>query len=278
MATTSGNAAGFDRIQYAVSSSGIPTDFASLSVDAGAGMTRLFAAQAADVSLPAGDTVNIPGDDGTDAQFLFDPIELEQFALTLGRNNYAFINQLQGTTNIDLQSTFTMLMRNPKGRDFTDIFFLLSRRANKRNGTTGAGYEHVVVPLATGQYLGSAFATREGGAYNYNVTANFVQQTFWGNALGAGANEVGDKDEAPSFEFYSDYPMTIDVYKSNGSATSYTPNQTFRTGGTVLAWDAGDLALATVPTTLAITESSGNFTFTAPGSGDYIVFLYEVAE
>lgn len=276
--TTTYNAAGFDRIQYAVSTGGIPTDYASLSTDAGAGLTRLYAAQAADVSIPESTVVQVEGDDGVDAQFQFDVTELEQFALTMGRNNNAFINTIQGSTAIDVQSTWDMLMRNPKGRDFTDMFFLLSRRAQKRNGTTGAGYHHVIVPLSTGTYLGSAFATQAAGAFNYSVTANYVDQTWYGNALGADANEVGGKNFASSFEFVSNYNVSIDVYKSDGAATSYTPNQSYRSGGIVLAWDAGDLALATVPTTLSITPSSGDFTFVAPGSGDYIVFIYEVDE
>jgi len=276
--TTNYNAAGFDRIQYAVSTGGIPTDYASLSADAGAGLTRLYAAQAADVSIPEGSTVQIEGDDGVDAQFQFDVTELEAFALTLGRNNNAFINTIQGTTAIDLQSTWDVLARNPKGRDFTDMFFLLTRRAQKRNGTTGAGYHHVIVSLATGTYLGSAFGTQAAGAFNYNVVANYVDQTWFGNALGSDANEVSGKNFASSFEFVTDCAVSIDIYKSDGAATSYTPNQSYRSGGTVLAWDCGDLALATVPATLAITPSGGDFTFTAPDSGDYIAFIYEVDE
>lgn len=278
MPTTSNNAAGFDRIQYAVSSSGIPTDYASLANDdSPLGLTRLFAAQAADVSLPEPTTVQIPGDDGVDAQFQFDVTELERFALSMGRSNYAFVNNIQGTSNIDLQSTYSMLPRNPKGRDFTDIFLLLTRRSQKRNGTTGGGYEHVVVPNATGSYLGSSYETQGAGVFNYQVSSNYVNQTFYGNALGGDANEVGGKDFASSFELNTDYPVTIDVYRSDGTATSFTPTQTPRTGGTIIAWDAGDLALATVPSTIAVTLSTGDFTFTAPDSGDYIIVLYEVS-
>lgn len=278
MATTTGSSAGFDRIQYAPSVSGIPTAYTGLAADSGLGLTRLYAAQAADTSLPESVTTNIDGDDGVSDQFLFDATELEGFSLSLGRTNYGFINTIQGTTSIDMQSTYSMLPRNPKGRDFADMFFLLTRRAQKRDGTTGSGYEHLIVPKCNGTYLSGPFGARAAGVYNFNVVANTVDQTFYGNPLGSDASEVGTKGEVSSFEFFTDYRVTIDVYKSNGVATSYTPSQAPRTSGTVIAWDCGDLALATIPTTLAATESSGSFTFTAPGSGDHIIFLYEVAE
>lgn len=278
MPTTTGNSAGFDRIQYAVSTDGIPTDFSGIASDAVAGLSRLAAAQAADVSIPAPNVVTIPGDDGIDAQFLFDVTELESFEMTVGRSNYGFVNALQGTSTINLQSAISMLPRNPKGRDYPDMFFLLTRRAQLRDGSTGAGYEHVLVPKATVAYLGSPFETQGEGVYTYQVTANYVPQTFYGQALGAGGTEVGGKNEMSSFEMYSEYPVTVDVYKSDGTATSFTPSKTPRTGGLLLAWDAGDLALATAPTTLSVSLSEGDITFTAPDSGDYIIALYETVE
>lgn len=278
MATTTANAAGFERVQFAVAESGIPAAYSGMSTDTVLGMTRLFAAQAAEVSVPAPEAVPIEADDGVDAQFQFDVTELENFEMTLGRSNHAFVNAIQGTAAIDMQSELSALLRNPKGRAFTNLAFLLTRRAQLRDGATGGGYEHVLLQNATATYLGSAFETQGAGAYGYQIVANLVNQTFYGNPLGADSNEVGGKNNGTGIEFYTQHPITIDVYKSDGAATTFTPTQTPRTGGLILAWDAGDLALATSPTTIALTLSNGDFSFTAPDSGDFIVVLYEVAE
>jgi len=276
MATTQYNAAGFERVQVGRSSGGLPYYGGLTGGSAsGYGLTRLYAANAADATMPEPTTVPIEGDDGIDAQFQFDVTELETFQLTFGRQDYAVLNDVQGTSNIDLQSTYSMALRNPKGRDFTDMFVLLSRRAQKRNGTTGGGYEHVLIPLATLTYTGSTMGTQGAGYYNYSVTANYVDRTFYGTKLGSDASEVGGKDNGSSFEFVTDYPVSIDVWEEDGSATDFTPTQTIRTSGTVLAWSWDKTA--TAASTKSVSVSSGDITFTAGTDGDLIVAIYEVA-
>lgn len=275
MTTTRTRSAGFSRAWYVKSTSGIPTDTANLTADADSAtsFTRLYAASSAGLDLSESVVVPIEGDDGVDGQFIFESSELLTFNLTVGRKDFAHDNLLAGTSTIDLQSTFSMQMIEPQDRDFVDTFYIFTRRSQDDN--SAGKYENILVPLTNGKSLGSPFQTRAAGAFNYQINANRVTQTFYGADL---SSSVGGKEAATAFRIFSDYPLMIDVWKQDGVETDFLPAHTPRTGGNVLAWNKSG---SSAPTTQSITYDSpvsGSWNLDAAGTdGDIVIILYELA-
>lgn len=262
--TTQGRAAGFAYAWWQKSTSGVPTVLADLSAGAAnaTGLNRLYAAQSADFAFPEDEVVPIEGDDDVDGQFLFPAIELINFTLTVGRTDHALTNAIQGTAAEIMQTTWELNFLQPANRLFTDMFLLLTRRAQD-GASSAARYENFITPLATMSDLGTAFQTRAAAAQNFKVAGNRVTKTFYGKTL---------TNNSPVYRFYSNYPVMIDVWKENGVATTFAASKTPKTGGTHLgfSWDGSG-----VPVTKAITKSSGSFTFTAGTNNHYIIALYE---
>lgn len=275
MPTTRARSAGFTRAWIAkTSTAGIPTDIANLANDADNALTlsRLFAAQSADLSLPEDEVVSIEGDDGVDGQFNFESIELLNFQLTLGRNDFTTINLVQGTSNVDLQSTFDMALVQPLDRDFVDCFLLLTRRSQDDN--SAGKYENWLIPNAVLSYRGSAFSTRQAASYSYSVTANRTTKTFYGATL---SSSIGGKTAASAFIIYSDYPLAIDVWREDGTETDFVVGHTPRTGGNVLGWSWDESTAPTTKTVTYNTPVAGSWNITAGTSGDLVIILYELA-
>lgn len=271
MVTNVYNSAGFARLWYAKSDKGKPNLLSDLTAGAtdGTGLNRLYAAQTADLSLADDERVNIEGDDGVDAQFSFEATELLSFNMSLGRQDFSFLNVTQGTSSIDLQSESNMVLLQPQDRSFTDMFFMLSRRSLDSDGVSK--YANVIVPQATGTYLGSAFGTRAAGAFNYSITANRTVNTFYGADLSA---SLGGKTKSVAFEFITDKPAMIDVWKQDAASTAFTPSQPIDPNGILIGWQYNE-STGTVGT-VSLTESSGDITFTAVDEDDYIYALYEI--
>lgn len=270
---------GFTRVQWAVSSSGRPYDTSNApSAGNGVGMTILYGATSANVNFPQAEILQVPGDDGVRGAIQFAGNQLPSFDLTFADLNLPFIDSVQGTTEIDLQSTFDLGLLDPANRSFPDVFLMFTRRAvSTVAGSEGNGYETLIMPLCTVgfQSMGQFQTGANAGQYTFNVTLNRVSKTPYGQTLSTGTHGT---TAVSAFFMWSTQIPTFDVYIQDNSTTTYAPTQAMTVNGndSAIAWDG---TLAGTPATLAITVANNpvDFTFTAQTSGNVTTFLYEVA-
>lgn len=265
---------GFERVQYALSSSGLPFDTANPPAQAaGVGMTILKGAKAANPTLGTATVLQLEGDNGVRGSIQFPSNALPEFDLTFTDFTAAFLNAVQGTTTDDAQSVYDLLLLDPEDRPFVDMFILLTQRGvSAEAGSEGNGFVNLMFPLCTVTLTGlpNMQTGANAGEYTYKVSVNRVSQLPWGESLSV-ANHGSAK--AGGFIFFSEEIPTFDVYRHDGADASYTPSQTLNSNEQVIAWNA----ITGSEATLAVTPSSGDFTYTAQTADDYTLFMYEVA-
>lgn len=263
---------GFSRVQYTLSSSGLP--YGTLAAaGSGQGMTIVEGAKAANPTLGNAEILQITGDNGVRAAIQFPSSALPTFDLTFADLTAAFLNALQGTTTDDAQSIYDFVLLDPEEPPAIDLFLLLTQKSvSTEAGSEGNGYLNIIFPLCTATLTGlpNMQTGANEGTFTFSVTVNRVSQLPWGEALSVASHGT---TKVSGFIFFSEAIPTIDVFTQNGTDSSYTPTQTLNSNEQVIAWD--DIAGTTG--TLAITPSSGDFTFTASTSGYGTLFLYEVA-
>lgn len=267
-------AAGFERAQFAISSSGLPFNTASPPAqDAVVGMTILQGAKAANPTLGAAEILQITGDNGVRASIQFPSNANPQFDLSFTDMTGAFLNAIQGTTTIDLQSVYDFFTLNPGNPPQIDIALLLTTRGQSTEaGNEGTGYYSLLFPLCTAvlTQLPNMQTGPNEGTFGFSVNVNSVSKLPWGTALSQGTHGT---TSASGFLFFSKGIPTFDVYRHDGTATSFTPTQTLNSNEQMIAWNDID----GTPVTLAVTPSSGDVTFTAQTADDYQLTMYEVA-
>ena len=259
--------AGFDRAQFVLSASGL-LKMSDLSAGTGRGMTVINEVKAANWQFGEDVTVSLEGDDGVFGKITFEGDTLPKFDLTVSELAVAMVNAIQGTSIVDVQTTYDFLAIGPEARDYTDLFLMLTRRAvSTESGSEASGYETVIFPLCTLSFRGTGLAFQSAGEYTFSVTVNPVTQTPWGIDL---SGSVTGKEKVAGFMFFSEAPPTFDVFKEDGVLTAYTLTQTIASNSQLIGFeDAG--------ATESLGLSSNDATFTANSSGDRLTILYEVA-
>jgi len=263
---------GFERVQYALSSSGLPYGTAP-SPDSGQGMTIVEGAKAANPTLGDAEVLQITGDNGVRGAIQFPSNSLPTFDLIFADLTAAFLNAVQGTTTDDAQSIYDFLLIDPEDAPVVDLFLMLTQKAvSTEAGSEGNGYFTVLFPLCTATLTGlpNMQTGANEGQFTWSVTVNRVSQLPWGESLSVASHGT---TKASGFVFFSEAIPTIDIFTQNGTTATYTPTQTLNSNDQVIAWN--DIAGTTG--TLSITPSTGDFTFTAGTSGEVTLFLYEVA-
>lgn len=263
---------GASKMQYATSSSGRPYDSSSLTAGNESGMTDVEGFRVSGVSFPQPRILQIEGDDGVRGSIIFPSNSTPTFTLAFSDMNIAFLDAVQGTTADDAQSTYDMAILDPTGLTFPDLFIMITRRAvSTEAGSEGNGYESLVFPLCTGVFTGPGdFNTGDNaGEYSFQLTVNRVSQLPWGETLTSGAHGT---TEASGFMFWSEKIPTFDVFIQNNSDTSWTLTKTLASNSQAIAWDGAAGASAS---TLAVTISTNDLTFTAQTSGNITTALYE---
>jgi hypothetical protein len=265
--------AGFERAQFVVSSSGLPYETIPTAGN-GSGMSILYGANAANITLPSAEILQIPGDNGVRGAIQFASNALPTFDLTFADFKGTFLDKVQGTTEIDAQSIYDLFIIDPANRSFPDIFLLLTQRAvSTVAGEQGNGYNNVIFPLCTVGYTapGAMQTGANASLHTFNVTVNRTTQLPWGTDLTAGTHGTTG---ASGFIFFSEAIPTFDVYRQDNSTTTYSPTQALNANEQVIGFDG---AVGADPSTLATGVSSGDFTFTAQANNNLTTFLYEVA-
>ena len=257
--------AGANHAQYVLSQSGKPKS-SDLANDSSRGMTQLKGIETANWQLAASSVVSIPGDDGVLGQISFPGTELPSFEMTLSELPVAFINAIQGTSTVDVQTTYDFLALDPKDADDVDMFIMLSRKSlSTESGSEGSGYETVIFPLCTVSFQGTNYANQSPGAFNFTVTVNRVSQLPWGLDLGS---SVTGKEQVSGFMFWSEQIPTFGVYKEDGVETSFTLSNTIASNSQLIGFD-------NVGATNALGLSTNDATFSVGSAGDILTVLYE---
>lgn len=266
-------AGGFERVQFVLSTSGRP--YGSLpAAGNGAGMTILEGANSANISLPAAEVLQIPGDNGVRGAIQFANNALPTFDLTFADFTGSFVDAVQGTTHLDVQTAYDFFALDPQDRDFPDIFLLLTGRAvSTEAGSEGNGYDNIIFPLCTVSYTspGEFQTGANARQHTFSVTVNRVSIFPWGVTLTKGTHGTA---KTSGFTFFSEQIPTFDIYRQDNSTATYSPSQALNANEQVIGFDSAALGAGA---TLSTGVSSGDFTFTAQTNENVTTFLYEVA-
>lgn len=260
-------AAGFDRAQFVKSAAGL-LKMSDLANGNGRGMTRINGVKTANWQFGEVNTVPIEGDNQILAKITYEGDTLPRFDLMVSEFAIAVLNEIQGTTTIDVQSTYDFAGIGPKDPDYTDMFLMLTRNApSTESGNEGSGFENVIFPLCGMSYRGTNLAYQQAGEYPYSVTVNRITQTPWGIDL---SGSVSGKEKLAGFKFWSEAPPSFAVFKEDGVLTAYTLPQTIAGNSQLIGFDDAGATNA-----LGLTDNDA--TFTAGSAGERLTILYEVA-
>lgn len=266
-------AGGFQEAQFANSTSGIPYT-SSLSAGNIAGTTVLKGAKSANIEIPEAEILQIPGDDTVRGVIQFPGNALPTFDLIFSDLTRSFVDTLQGTIAVDVQSVYEWLILDPANRTFPDIFLILTRQAySTEAGSTGNGYESILFPQCTISFSGpSGHQTGANEAeYKFKVTVNRTTQLPWGTPLSTGTHGT---TAASGFMFWSEAVPTFDVAKKNGSTTDWTLTKTYASNAQAVVWKN---VSGTASTDTGSVDSGNNqWDGAAAGSsGDLLIVFYE---
>ncbi len=265
--------AGFERVQFVLSTNGRPYG-ALPAAGSVSGMSILKGANAANITLPAAEILQIPGDNGVRGAIQFAGNALPTFDLTFADFTGTFVDAVQGTTEVDGQSIYDFFLLDPANRAFADIFLLLTQRGvSTVSGEEGNGYANVIFPLCTVGYQGPGAMSTGANAslHTFNVTVNRASVLPWGTPLATGTHGT---TQAGGFVFFSEKIPTFDIFRQNNSDTDFTPTQSLNANEQVIAWDG---SAGGTPSTLSVGVTSGDVTFTAQTNENVTTALYEVA-
>lgn len=279
MATTIANvgqwiSGGFAEVQYSISTSGRPYNSATLTAGNIAGMTTVKGAKTANIQIPQAEILQIPGDDGVRGVIQFPGNALPTFDMTFSDITTSFVNALQGTTAVDIQSIYEWLVLDPANRAFPDIFLMMTRRAySTEAGSTGNGYDTVVFPQSSISFAGpSGYSTgANAGEFTFNVTVNRTSILPWGTALSTGTHGTSG---ASGFMFWSQEVPTFDVAIKDGTIVSWTLTKTYASNAQALGWKT----VSGTTSTDAVTVDAPNNqvdSVAAGTSGNILTVLYE---
>lgn len=281
MATTITNvsrwiAGGLAEAQYAISSSGRPYNSGTLTAGNIAGMTVLKGAKTANVQIPQPEILQIVGDNGVRGVLQFPGNALPSFDMVFSDLTTSFVNSMQGTIAVDVQSIYEWLIVDPANRSFPDIFLMLSRRSvSTEAGSTGNGYDTIVFPQATVSFAGSSGYSSGANAaeFTFNVTVNRTSMLPWGTPLSVATHGT---TEAAGFMFWSQNIPTFDVAIKDGTITSWTLTKTYASNAQALGWKTVSGTTSTDSVTVDSVNNQVD-SVSAGVSGNLLTVLYEKA-
>lgn len=213
--------AGFDQAQIALlDSNGFPAGIAgSVSNGSTAYMQRFAGAKTAEVQIPETAVVSVTGDDGVLSTFQFQSNEPRRFEMTVGEMQFAVQSAIQGSSIYQVGTYYDMAAFDVKDPSFFDAVLLLTSQARSVvSGSKGAGYYHMLLPLAQLMYRGSNRTEQEAMTHTYSVIMNQADKLPWGTPVNS---DSFGKDAASGFLWFSQNRVTLNTYRYNGSDTTY---------------------------------------------------------
>ncbi len=204
----------------------------------------------------APDRLNITGDDGAIAQFLWNPIELPTGDATFAVSDMDFAALAMSTLVDASVGGYEFLGLQPASVTYQDMCLLVTAQAKSRtSGSVGSSlFYNYLIMKANAYYQGrDAFAERAEAAFIYNLIANKSTNYPWGLAFSDANN--GDT-EFVVMEFTSAYRPMIQRWTGNNAQTTYNLSKNIAedAANNILVYEAG----------VAITYAAG-----APGAGEF---------
>lgn len=229
----------------------------------------------------APERLNITGDDGAIAQFLWNPIELPTGDATFAVSDQDFAALAMSTVVHDIGG-FSFLGIQPADVTYQDMCLIVTAQAKSRtSGSVGSSlFYNYIIMKANAYYQGrDAFNERAEAAFIYNLIANKSDCYPWGLAFSAVSN--GDT-EFVVMEMTSGYKPQMIRYSGDNSEVTFNldldiaedsaNNVIAYVGGVAQTWATG----APGAGEFGITEdTTDTIVFgTAPGTGAKVVVLY----
>ncbi|MBK8035298.1 MAG: hypothetical protein IPK17_38500 [Chloroflexi bacterium] len=188
---------------------------------AGSPMLRMKGMVNADVAIAEPATVNVPGDNGTQGQFIFPPDTTPAFTLEASVFKLATQALAQGTlTYADGDTTLGVLQ--PNEYDPPDMCWILQSPSKKKDvGVNGVkAWSGYIIPTTQAYPIGrAAMRTREAATDRMRVTANPASMLPDGLAIdetnfGATGGVI--------VPFTNDYPIFMQRFTGDGTETDFT--------------------------------------------------------
>lgn len=217
-------AAGLDRVEFhLLDQNGYAAGNGTVVAGAaGAAALRALGAQSGDLALPDSDIVNIPGDDGSQGTFEFDPEGTPTFNLDVGVQNLVHQGYFQGT-NVETQGDISLGVLQPKDRATIDAFLILtSKSKSKASGSDGSSnWTGAIIPKATLRPMGRvAYEGRAGAAFRYRVVTAAADKTPWGKTLTEADNGT---EAAPIIEWSAPGRISVHRFTQTSGLTVFGP-------------------------------------------------------
>jgi len=269
-------AAGADRAEFhLLDTNGYANGNGSVTAGAaGQGAIRILGIQTADPAIQEGDVVDIPGDDGSQGVFEFDPTSTPSFIMTYAVQDLDQDGLWQGT-NVESQGDMRFGVLQPKDRADVDAMInIVSKAKSKESGAEGQSkYHGYLLPRCTVRPLGRvAFEGRTGGAFRARVTVQSTDTMPWGKTLN---NTDNGTESAPVIPWTATNRITVQRFTQSTGVTAFGPLAQTPAGATVakirvFVNKTIQLAGWTADVTTRV------ITFTpAPADGAVIVVVYE---
>lgn len=226
----------------------------------GSGMRRLKAVQSITNNLPEGEAVPIPGDNGTEGQFLFAADETATFTIDAGVFSLVRDAMLQGTKTKRLgNSSITVGVMQPDSLDAADMCFIIQSPAKKFDAAQGSkAWMGYIIPLGQGTpNHRQGFETRGAGNDRLQVVTNRASQMPDGMAV---TEEDLGTLSLTAFPFSSDFPLYYQRWNGDGTATTYTMNFTPGSIDDIVLTVNGVLQTLTTQYTVNLTTRQITFT------------------
>ena len=247
----------------------------------GSAMLQLEGVKNFPFSPNAPERMNITGDDGAIAQFLWQPIELPTGDTTFAVSDQDFAALAMSTKSHNIGG-YQFLGIQPGSVTYQDLCFLVTSQSKSRTtGSVGSSmfYSYLIMK-ANAFYQGrDVFAERGEAAFVYNIIANKADAYPWGLAF---SDETTGDTEFVVMEMTSAYRPIIQRWTGDNDKTTFTlaKNIAEDSANNIAVYVDGVAATyaADAPgaSAFGVTESTTDSIVlgSAPGAGAKIVALY----
>lgn len=272
------NSAGLERAEWAVNSpAGYPYGSAGVIANGGdAPMARLVGVQNVNLPMQAPRQVSIPGDDGVQAIYFFQPETLPNGDMVLGNIDLNLWAKSQGI-NVYTDGDWDVIVGQPDSPTFKQLTLITtSQSQSAQAGSVGnAGWMTTFYPRVQIVPMGVQSQTNATGSnFTHQLIANKFDRLPWGAALSV--TNQGTTAGVQYGPFYSENRVTLHTHVSDASDTSITLAHTpaAATAAKIKVYRNG--TLLTITTDWSV--SGAVITLVSAGSaGDVVVVRYEWA-
>lgn len=272
------NSAGFESLYWAVNdANGYPKGAAGvLANGADASMGRLLGVNRMALQPGRPRQVNVPGDDGVQAVYFFQPAELPSGDLVCGVFDVNFVAKSQNML-VYADGDFDVVILNPDSPTYKNMTLLTnSQGKSAASGSVGnEGFQVKILPRVQVVPMGDAgIENARDTSYTHALIASKSDKLPWGASITlANHGTVAGAQMGP---FFSENRVLLHTFVADGTAVTFTLAElpAAANGNKVKAWKNGVLQAYT--TNYTVNASTKVLTLAAAGSaGDIWVVRYE---